>query len=140
MAKKANRLGRPAGSKNKKNGVRAPQRIAPSFAKMEIAQLRRLIDNLEGLLAQTIQQQRSLIEGRLAELRGYVSQKAVGGLGSDMRVAKTDGRKGRRAKPQPKYQSKKDKSLKWTGRGVMPRWMREETKGTKLTKDSFLIK
>jgi len=31
-------------------------------------------------------------------------------------------------------------SLKWTGRGMTPVWMRDEMKGTKLTKDSFLIK
>ena len=50
-----------------------------------------------------------------------------------------NGRSGR-AKPKPKYQSQKNKSLKWTGRGVSPVWMRDEMKGTKLTKDSFLIK
>jgi hypothetical protein len=46
----------------------------------------------------------------------------------------------KRAKPKPKYQSKKTRGLKWTGRGMLPSWMREEMKGTKLTKDSFLIK
>ena len=35
---------------------------------------------------------------------------------------------------------KKHKRLKWSGRGLMPIWMREEMKGTKLTKDDFLIK
>jgi len=45
-----------------------------------------------------------------------------------------------RAKPKPKCQSKKDKSLKWTGRLILPTWMREEMKGTKLTKKRFLIK
>lgn len=50
------------------------------------------------------------------------------------------GRKGRRAKAKPKYQSKKDRSLKWSGRGMTPIWMREEMKGTKLKKDDFLIK
>jgi DNA-binding protein H-NS len=57
-----------------------------------------------------------------------------------MRVPKANGSAGSRVKPEPKYQSKKDKSLKWTGRGLMPRWMREEMKGTKLTKENFLIK
>jgi DNA-binding protein H-NS len=55
-------------------------------------------------------------------------------------VPKADARNGTRAKPEPKYQSKKDKSLKWTGRGLTPRWMREEMKGTKLTKENFQIK
>ena len=44
-----------------------------------------------------------------------------------------------RRKPEPKYQSKKNPKLKWTGRGMLPTWMREEMKGTKLKKDDFLI-
>ncbi len=46
---------------------------------------------------------------------------------------------GKRAKAKPKYQSQKHKSLKWSGRGLMPVWMREEIKGTKLTNEDFLI-
>jgi DNA-binding protein H-NS len=49
-------------------------------------------------------------------------------------------RAGKRAKAAPKYQSKKDKSVKWSGRGMTPIWMRDEMKGTKLKKDDFLIK
>ena len=140
MAKKAKRRGRPRGSKNKVKGVRAPKGIAKSFAKMEVNQLRGLIDDLEGLLSQKIRVQRSIIEGHLAELQGYVSQKAAGVVRTVMRVPKADGRSGARAKPKPKYRSRKDKSLRWTGRGLMPRWMREEMKGTKLKKEDFLIK
>jgi len=51
-----------------------------------------------------------------------------------------NGRKQRRAKAKPKYQSKKNRSLKWSGRGMTPVWMREEMKGTKLKKADFLIK
>jgi DNA-binding protein H-NS len=140
MAKKANRRGRPPGSKNKLKGVRAPKGIAKSFAKMEVTQLRSLIDDLEGLLSRKIQAQRSILEGHLAELQGYVSQKAAGVVRTVMQVPKVEGRGGSRWKPEPKYQSRKDKSLKWTGRGLTPRWMREEMKGTKLTKEKFLIK
>jgi DNA-binding protein H-NS len=137
MAKKAKRRGRPPGSTNKKKGVRAPKGIAKSFAKMEVTQLRGLIDDLEGLLSRKIQAQRSILEGHLAELQGYVSQKAAGVVRSVMRVPMANGS---RAKPEPKYQSKKDNNLKWTGRGLMPRWMRDEIKGTKLKKENFLIK
>jgi DNA-binding protein H-NS len=52
----------------------------------------------------------------------------------------SNGKTGKRAKAAPKYQSKKDKSVKWSGRGMTPIWMREEMKGTKLKKDDFLIK
>jgi len=51
-----------------------------------------------------------------------------------------NGRRQRRAKAKPKYQSKKNRSLKWSGRGMTPVWMREEMKGTKLKKADFLIK
>ncbi|MBR0721802.1 H-NS family nucleoid-associated regulatory protein [Bradyrhizobium manausense] len=45
-----------------------------------------------------------------------------------------------RAKPKPTHRSKKDRKLTWTGRGSMPRWMREEMKALKLKPDAFLIK
>src|ERR1700736_3452017 len=92
MAKKAKRRGRPPGSKNKVKGVRAPKGIAKSFAQMEVPQLRSLIDDLEGLLSRKIQQQRSILEGHLAELPGYVSRKAAGFVRTGMRVPKADGR------------------------------------------------
>ncbi len=43
---------------------------------------------------------------------------------------------GKIAKP---YRSKKDPSLGWSGRGLLPRWMRAEMKGTKLKKQDFLV-
>ncbi len=43
---------------------------------------------------------------------------------------------GKIAKP---YRSKKDPSLGWSGRGLLPRWMRAEMKGTKLKKEDFLV-
>jgi DNA-binding protein H-NS len=43
-------------------------------------------------------------------------------------------------KVAPKYRSRKDAGLTWSGRGALPRWMREEMKGTKLKKENFLIK
>ena len=39
----------------------------------------------------------------------------------------------------PHYRSKKDPTVTWSGRGVLPKWMREEMKGTKLTKEDFRI-
>jgi DNA-binding protein H-NS len=130
MAKKAKRRGRPPGSKNKKS-------IGKSVATMDVGQLRAHIDNLQGVLAKKVNEQRSYFETQLAQLGGYVSKKASAAVKA---IAPGNGRSGQRAKAKPKYQSKKNKSLKWTGRGMLPTWMREEMKGTKLTKDSFLIK
>ena len=139
MAKKAKRRGRPPGSKNKKKGTLA--KVGKSFgsksvAGMDVGQLKAYIEDLEATLAAKVQQQREILEGQLAGLQGYVSQKAAGIVRTVLQVPKT----GTRAKPKPKYRSKKDKSLKWSGRGMLPIWMREEMKGTKLTKDDFLIK
>ena len=133
MAKKAKRRGRPPGSKNKKKSV---TRLTGNFAKMEVGQLRDYIGQLEKTLAAKIQQQREYLEGQLAGLQIYMSNKAATAVRTVMRVPKA----GKRKKPAPKYQSKKDKSLKWTGRGMLPTWMRQEMKGTKLTKEDFAIK
>ena len=51
-----------------------------------------------------------------------------------------NGRNGRRATTKPKYQSKKNKSLEWSGRGMTPIWTRGETKGNKLKKEDFAVK
>ena len=133
MAKKAKRRGRPPGSKNKKKSV---ARLTKNFAKMEVGQLRAYIDNLEATLAAKIKQQREILEGQIAGLQIYTSNKAAAAVRTVMRVPRT----GKRRKPEPKYQSKKNARLKWTGRGMLPTWMREEMKGTKLTKEDFSIK
>lgn len=133
MAKKAKRRGRPPGSKNKKKSFKG---LTKGLAKMEVGQLRTYIDNLENLFASKVKQQREILEGQIAGLQIYASNKAAAAVRTVMRVPRT----GKRKRPAPKYQSKRNRSLKWTGRGMLPTWMREEMKGTKLTKDDFLIK
>ena len=127
MAKKAKRRGRPPGSKNKKP-------IGKSVATMDISQLRAHIANLQGVLAKKVNAQRAYFESQLVQLGGYVSKKATAAA----KAVTPNARAGKRAKP--KYQSKKDKSVKWSGRGMTPVWMRDEMRGTKLRKDDFLIK
>jgi DNA-binding protein H-NS len=137
MAKKAKRRGRPPGSKNKRSGNgKSVKGLTKNFAKMEVGQLRAYIDNLEGVLASKIKQQREILEGHLAGLQIYASNKAAKAVRSVMMVPNTR----KRAKAKAKYQSKKKPGLKWSGRGMLPIWMREEMKGTKLTKDDFAIK
>jgi DNA-binding protein H-NS len=130
MAKKAKRRGRPPGSKNKKP-------LGKSVATMDVTQLRAHIDDLQSVLAKKVSEQRAYFEDQIAQLGGYVSKKASAVAKA---VTPGNGRIGNRAKPKPKYQSKKNKSLKWTGRGMTPVWMREEMKGTKRKKEDFLIK
>jgi DNA-binding protein H-NS len=136
MAKKAKRRGRPPGSKNKSNGV-AKVGKAGNVSKMDVGQLRSYIDSLEKLLADKVSTQTAFFEDKLAELTSYLSIKATGAVRAVMPGPRANGK---RAKAAPKYQSKKDKSVKWSGRGMTPIWMRDEMKGTKLKKDDFLIK
>ena len=129
MAKKAKQRGRPPGSKNKKS-------IGKSVATMDVAQLRAHIEDLQNTLSKKVSAQRAYFEDQLSQLGGYVSKKATAAV----KAVTPNGKAGKRAKAKPKYQSKRDKSVKWSGRGMTPVWMRDEMKGTKLTKESFLIK
>jgi DNA-binding protein H-NS len=121
MAKKAKRRGRPPGAK--------------SPDKMDIGQLRQYIEKLQGMLGRKVSEQRAYFEGKLSELAGLVTAKRRGrppGSGA--------AKKATRRKASPKYRSKKDPKVVWSGRGVTPVWMRDEMKGSKLKKDDFLIK
>src|SRR3954469_2006988 len=122
MARKAKRRGRPPGSK--------------SPDKMDVGQLRQYIDRLEGLLKTKVSEQRSYLEEKLSELSGYASAKASRVMSA---IGSGNGRKGKRRKATPKYRSRKNPKILWSGRGVTPVWMREEMKGTKLKKEDFLI-
>ena len=88
-----------------------------------VRQLRSYIDSLQSVLAKRVNEQRAYFEDQLSRLGGYVSKK------TSAAVKAISGKKGKRAKALPKYQSKKDKSVKWSGRGMTPVWMREEMKG-----------
>jgi len=122
MAKKAKRRGRPPGAK--------------SPDKMDVGQLRQYIDRMENLLKQKVGEQRSYFEEKLSELSGYASAKASGMMRAMGGGSK---KKGTRKKAIPKYRSRKNPKILWSGRGVTPIWMRDEMKGTKLKKDDFLI-
>jgi DNA-binding protein H-NS len=45
-----------------------------------------------------------------------------------------------RGRAAPKFQDPANPENTWTGRGRMPRWMAQATKGGKAKKDDFLIK
>jgi DNA-binding protein H-NS len=121
MAKKGKRRGRPPGAK--------------SPDKMDVGQLRQYIDKLQSVLSKKVSEQRAYFEEKLSELTGFGAPRKRGrppGGGA--------AKKGTRRKAAPKYRSRKDPKVVWSGRGVTPVWMREEMKGTRLKKDDFLIK
>jgi len=95
-----------------------------SLASMSVEALFKLRDDVAEAIA-----------GRAADLRKQLSQ-----LTGDKPDRRRGGgrRKGRKVAPQ--FRSKKDPSVVWSGRGALPRWMKEEMKGTKLKKENFRIK
>ena len=103
---------------------------------MDVGQLRDYIAGLNDTLAAKVQQQREYLESQLAGLQVYTNNKAGAAVRAVTRVPNAN----KRAPAKPKYQSKNHKRLKWSGRGLMPVWMREEMKGTKLKKEDFAIK
>jgi len=74
------------------------------------------------------------IESRVADIRSELGRLA----GSSPARRRPPARKSRRAAPQ--FRSNRDPSAIWSGRGLIPRWMKEEMKGTKLKKEDFRIK
>jgi DNA-binding protein H-NS len=84
---------------------------------------------LRGDIDDQLTQRRASLQKELQRLDGL-----KGGRGGRSK----NGRKGR--KVEAKYRSRKDPALEWAGRGAIPRWMRDEMKGTKLKKEAFLIK
>jgi DNA-binding protein H-NS len=81
-------------------------------------------------VASALKSKASELERQLSRLTGTADKRT--------RRGGAKSRKGTKVAAQ--FRSKKDPKLVWSGRGGTPRWMKEEMKGTKLTKESFRIK
>ena len=91
---------------------------------MDIAQLREHFTGLQDTLSAKIQQQREYLKAS-GRAPGLCEQQ--GRRGCSSRDAGAEGREApARAAEVPES---KHKRLKWSGRGLMPVWMREEMKG-----------
>jgi len=110
-----------------------PTRIEAEVTKVTPEEIRAL--SVDGLL-----HLRRQVEDELARRREELQQqleRITGTHDHPMQAARKTN-KGQ-ASPPPRYRSRKNPDLVWSGRGVLPRWMREEMKGTKLTKPDFKI-
>ena len=135
MAKKAaKKVGRPKGSKNS------------SF----VGQFKKLAFDVQAEIISTLTDAyETAKKSRAADLMAQLQALGAAAPKKRGRPAKfgksvVNGRKAGRhplagRKAEPKYQSKKDPSLKWAGRGMTPKWMKAEMKGTKLNKEDFVI-
>lgn len=105
-----------------------PQAIQKAFEALTIEEQEQLIATLVNIY---IEQRAERLRVLSKEVAAILTKKAEQ---ARERQVKT------RAKPKPTHRSKKNRKLVWTGRGSMPRWMREEMKEPKLKPDAFLIR
>jgi DNA-binding protein H-NS len=97
-----------------------------SYASMTMDALFNLRDEITGA-----------IESRASDLRKQLARLT----GDTPKRGRPAGAKSKMAgkKVAAQFRSKKDSSMTWSGRGALPRWMKEEMKGTKLKKEDFRI-
>lgn len=97
------------------------------FSAMSVDSLLKMRDEITAILSR-----------KADDLRRQLS--ALGGGGGAAKRGRPAGKRRKGMKVAPQFRSKKDSNVVWSGRGALPRWMKEEMKGTKLTKESFRIK
>ena len=76
---------------------------------------------------------------RRQQLEAQLQKIASRAAGDDATAGDSQSYEQRKRRIPPRYRSKKDPTVTWSGRGVLPKWMREEMKGTKLSKEDFRI-
>lgn len=93
---------------------------------LSLEELTELIDEASGLRANKIEERRKELQRELADLDaiGNTLQRNVGSV---------------RTPAKPKYQSKKDLSKTWAGRGATPRWLVAEMEETGKPMDYFRV-
>jgi DNA-binding protein H-NS len=97
--------------------------MAKQLKTMDVTALLELRGEIDALLAG----KRKELEEQLAAFESNGGGHVIGNSRTaSLKVS--NGKADKRAKAAPKYQSKKDKSVKWSGRGMTPIWMREEMK------------
>jgi DNA-binding protein H-NS len=101
------------------------ERKAERLKKLDTDGLLELRDQIDEILSQ---RRRQLLE-QLQKIGG-----GAPGSGDDARFSGL-----RKLRLVPRYRSKMDPNVTWSGRGVLPKWMREEMKDTTLSKEDFRI-
>jgi DNA-binding protein H-NS len=86
---------------------------------------------------------RDKVDARIGEVRRDL-EKSLSRLDGNAKRGRHAGSRGRGhplkgKKVAPKYRSKQDPKLTWTGRGLSPRWLKAEMKACKLKKEDFAI-
>ena len=105
------------------------ERVVNAFKKLHVLEMEFALIDMVKLARVTRKQHDEKLAKELAYYRWKNIQAEVGE------------RRKERAKPGPKYRSRREKGLTWTGRGSIPLWLTMEMRRTKFKKlDDYLIK
>lgn len=98
---------------------------------LSVNELQSMIENAESALKAKQQSQRKEVYAQIKELAASV--------GATVEIHENEKKQVRKvAKVAPKYRNPDNAELTWTGRGVMPKWMRALTEAGR-DKSEFLI-
>jgi len=118
-----------------------------NYSKMKLGELIALRDELQAYLEKTQAAKRAAWFKDVMEQAkqyGVDLAKMFGGPRRGRPPKVSANGDGSRASPAPKFRSRKDPSKSWAGRGLQPKWMKQEIveakkRGKKLTKEDFRI-
>ena len=90
-------------------------------------------DDLSSMGIDTLLELRDHVNKLLSE-RGRQAERQLRAIEDRLSASRPE-----RVSIPPKYRSRQNPEITWSGRGAIPRWMREEMRGTRLTKEHFRI-
>jgi DNA-binding protein H-NS len=103
---------------------------------MKAEELKRLdtdaLLELQDRIVEVLTDRRQQLEAQLQRIAGRAARNGANGGESQSNSQP-------KLRILPRFRSKKDATVTWSGRGVLPKWMREEMEGTSLTKEDFRI-
>lgn len=108
--------------------------LVRNFGRLTLDAQALVLSELSQLYQGARSQRITALKSEIRELRATTKKKAA----VRKKAAAKAGKKAAR-KVAAKYRSTKDKTMTWSGRGLMPRWMKAEMKELKVKADHFLI-
>lgn len=104
--------------------------VSNDWGSIELPELVKLREEIDGVIAEKADAERVALREKLAALDALTPKARV----------RAEPVKGTRATPAPKYRSKKDPNLTYSGRGAIAGWLRKEMEETGEPIEAFLIK
>jgi len=108
--------------------------LVRNFGRLTLDAQALVLSELSQLYQGARSQRIAALRSEISELRATTKKKAAARKKAAAKVGKKAAKK-----VAAKYRSTRDKTMIWSGRGSMPRWMKAEMKELKVKADHFLI-